>query len=348
MTNQRLKAFLALTKSSDLMDATNKVSIPTDFTSIAISHSGLVCGGYNDPTLARSDLQSSLTNAGYLYSGSENRWKLVTRVSEWAVFALTNWRWLLVCSLAGENKGPFSARFSVSLPLCFSKDGLLKAVATQLFQMDSFPLTALPCPAVYVLLDGRRWLQSHAAFDDYVKRLIDAGTALIQFRDKNLSDRDHVAIGHRLSQLTESSQTRWIMNDRVDLAIAAGADGVHLGQDDLSIQTVREKFGYRKLIGVSTHCVDQAKQAQAEGADYIGVGPVFSSTTKQFQHFVGVDLIKQVADTIDIPAFAIGGIKIDNVSQVRDAGMQRIAVAGVVNNATDPAQAVGELLEKLA
>ena len=200
---------------------------------------------------------------------------------------------------------------------------------------------------VYVLLDGRRWMESHSAFDDHVNQLIHAGVTLFQFRDKRLSDQDHIAIGRRLSRLVEGTPAAWIMNDRTDLAIAAEAAGVHLGQDDLSVQSARKMIGSDKWIGVSTHCIEQARQAVAEGADYIGVGPVFESQTKQFTDFVGVDLVAAVAKEIKIPAFAIGGINLENVSHVRDAGLARIAVSGVVNRADDPSTVVRSLLSGL-
>jgi len=213
--------------------------------------------------------------------------------------------------------------------------------------MDAFNFAALPSPAVYVLIDGRMWKQSQTAFDDQINQLIEAGVCLIQFRDKTLSDSEHVAAGKRLGQITHSTPTAWIMNDRADLAVAAGADGVHLGQDDMPIEAARKLMGDQKLIGISSHSIQQARQAVDAGADYIGVGPVFESQTKQFDDFVGVELVAAVAKEIEIPAFAIGGINLDNAAQVRDAGLGRVAVSGVVNNAEDPVSVVRELLATL-
>lgn len=213
--------------------------------------------------------------------------------------------------------------------------------------MDSF-ISPLPCPAVYVLMDGQKWTQGLSAFQHQVNQLIAGGAALIQFRDKSLTDRQHIVIGQHLSQWTRSTPTRWIMNDRVDLAMAAGADGVHLGQDDMPIEMARKIIGHDKLIGVSTHSVQQAQQAESEGADYIGVGPVFESQTKTFQRFVGVSLVREVAESVSISAFAIGGITPDNVAQIRDAGMQRVAVAGVVAKAEHPDVVIGQLLKGLS
>ncbi len=214
-------------------------------------------------------------------------------------------------------------------------------------RMDTINCPALPCPCVYVLVDGHVWLDCQSAFDDQVNTLIRSGVGLIQFRDKRLSDLDHVVLGKRLTELTRDTPTRWIMNDRVDLAIATGADGVHLGQDDLSPTTARAIIGAGKLIGRSTHSLQQARDAVAAGADYIGVGPVFESQTKHFTEFVGVDLVSAVAREINVPAFAIGGVNLDNVSQIRDAGLNRVAVSAVVNQAATPNAVVKQLLTAL-
>lgn len=213
--------------------------------------------------------------------------------------------------------------------------------------MDS-SISPLPCPAVYVLIDGQKWTQGQSAFQRQVQQLIDAGVALIQFRDKSLSDRQHIVIGQHLSKWTQSTPTRWIMNDRVDLAVATGADGVHLGQDDMPIEMARKIIGHDKLIGVSTHSIQQAHQASDDGADYIGVGPVFESQTKTFQRFAGVSLVREVAESVSIAAFAIGGITPDNVAQIRAAAMQRVAVAGVVNRSEHPDAVIGQLLKGLS
>ena len=214
--------------------------------------------------------------------------------------------------------------------------------------MDDFNFAALPSPAVYVLLDGRTWKQGRTAFDKQINQLVEAGVCLIQFRDKTLSDREHIAAGERLSRLIESKPTAWIMNDRVDLAIAAGADGVHLGQEDMPIEMARKMMGAGKAIGISTHSIEQARDAVSRGADYIGVGPVFKSQTKQFKDFVGVDLVCEVAKEIRIPAFAIGGINLENAHQVRDAGLSRVAVSGVVSTADDAGDVVKKLIAELS
>ena len=114
-----------------------------------------------------------------------------------------------------------------------------------------------------------------------------------------------------------------------DLAIAIGAHGVHVGQDELPVATVRRIVGTDMLIGVSTHSQSQALEAATAGADYIGVGPTFPSSTKAFNQYMGTELVRQVTQATSLPAFAIGGINLENVSQLSAVGCQRVAVSGI-------------------
>ena len=137
------------------------------------------------------------------------------------------------------------------------------------------------------------------------------------------------------------------INDRPDIAPLCDADGAHVGQDDLSVRAARRIVGPDRLVGLSTHSVEQACRAVLEGADYIGVGPVFSSSTKQFATLAGLDLVRRVADEITLPWFAIGGIDPSNVNQVVEAGAQRLAVSGAICSADDPGNAARELCDQL-
>ena len=138
------------------------------------------------------------------------------------------------------------------------------------------------------------------------------------------------------------------MNDRPDLAVLARANGVHVGQTELSVKDARSIVGPDMLVGVSTRSIEQARQAVLDGANYIGVGPTFPSNTKRFEQFPGVELLRAVAEEIRLPAFAIGGIDRENVAEVLAAGFTRIAVSGAIAAAADPAQAAKELLERVA
>jgi thiamine-phosphate pyrophosphorylase len=199
--------------------------------------------------------------------------------------------------------------------------------------------------AVDRLVEGRRSEQEFAAL---VSLLVAAGVHVLQLRDKQLDDRTLLARAKLLRRLTRGAETLFIMNDRPDLAALSDADGVHVGQEELSVHEARMIVGPRQLIGVSTHNIEQARQAVLDGANYIGVGPTFPSTTKSFDTFMGLDFIRAVSAEISLPAFAIGGITRENLPKVISAGLRRIAVTGAVVNAADPAAAAKELMALLA
>ncbi|GAA4427242.1 thiamine phosphate synthase [Bremerella cremea] len=200
-------------------------------------------------------------------------------------------------------------------------------------------------PSVYVLIDGQA---SVDAFDRLAGALVDAGVDVIQLRDKSIDDRTLVARGELLRKRTANTATKMIFNDRADLAKVTGADGVHVGQEELTVSQVRSVLGTGKLVGVSTHSLAQAQQAVRDGADYIGIGPTFPSTTKSFEQFPGLDLIREVATEITLPGFAIGGIDPTNAALVAEAGIKRIAVSGCVAKASDPGAVVAQLKSALA
>lgn len=173
------------------------------------------------------------------------------------------------------------------------------------------------------------------------------GVDIVQLREKSLSDRQMIDLGKKVREWTYEHEALFIMNDRPDLAVACGADGVHLGQDDMAIHEARKVVGSRLLIGVSTHNLDQVREAVYQGADYLGVGPTFPSQTKTFGDFAGLDFVSQVAKETSLPWYAIGGIDSDNLGQVLQAGASRIAVSATVCAAANPRGVVSDLAEKL-
>lgn len=195
-----------------------------------------------------------------------------------------------------------------------------------------------------VLIDGR---ESAEAFERLVSALAEAGVGMIQLRDKRLDDRELVARARLLRQATREWPTLAVVNDRPDLAAAAQADGVHLGQEDLSVKDARSVVGPRTLIGVSTHNLSQVEGAVLDGASYLGAGPTFASRTKSFGELVGLDYLREVAAEIRLPTFAIGGIDADNVGDVLATGISRVAVGAAVTQADDPALAARTLLNLL-
>ncbi len=180
-----------------------------------------------------------------------------------------------------------------------------------------------------------------------VKAALRGGVDAVQLREKEMPDRRFLELAKWIRQWTAEAGALFIVNDRPDLACLADADGVHVGQGDLTAHEVRQIIGGQKLVGVSTHAMEQAGQAVLDGADYVGVGPVFTSRTKSFEQFAGLEYVSQVARSITLPAFAIGGIGLDNMVQVLGAGARRIAVSSEICGAEHPERVAARLKESL-
>ncbi len=198
---------------------------------------------------------------------------------------------------------------------------------------------------VYVLLDGQETLQQ---FRSLTKQLVAAGVHVLQLRDKRLTDRQLVERARLMCELTRGTPTQSIINDRPDVTVLADADGVHVGQDELTVADARAVIGPNRLVGVSTHSIEQARQAVQDGADYLGCGPTFRSQTKSFEQFPGLAFLKEGLAEIQRPAFAIGGIDAENLGQLLAIGWTRIAVSSAVIRAPDPAAAARSLITRLS
>lgn len=181
-----------------------------------------------------------------------------------------------------------------------------------------------------------------------VEAALDGGATVIQLRKKSMPMREQYRLALALRTLTLAHEALLIINDHADLAIAADADGVHLGQGDLPPDAVRALPGFEgRLIGRSTHSLAQAQIAIHEGADYIAVGPVYPTPTKEGRPAVGTALVSRVAAAVDRPFLAVGGIDLNNAPAVVDAGARAIAVVRAVYDAPDPAEAARRLHEAL-
>ena len=179
-----------------------------------------------------------------------------------------------------------------------------------------------------------------------VEAALEGGASVIQLRKKTMAKGEQYSIARALRRLTQLHGALFIVNDHADIAIAADADGVHLGQDDLPPSAVRELPGFDgRLIGRSTHSLEQAKGAIGEGADYIAVGPVYPTPTKAGRPAVGTALVSQVAAIADRPFLAVGGIDDENLPAVVEAGAGAIAVVRAVYDAVEPAEAARRLRE---
>lgn len=180
---------------------------------------------------------------------------------------------------------------------------------------------------------------------DTVQQALQAGAPAIQLRDKTLGARELYELALKLRTLTREAGALLFINDRLDVALAAGADGVHLGPDDVPLAAAR-RAAPGLLIGVSTDDPEEARQAERAGADYIGCGAVFGTTSKADigDEAIGTDRLRAVVEAVRIPVVGIGGINTSNVEQVAHTGASGAAVIGAVMKAADPAQAVHSLL----
>lgn len=177
---------------------------------------------------------------------------------------------------------------------------------------------------------------------------LDAGVRLFQLRMKTPETRRLYEMAAVLCPLVRKGGGTFIVNDRCDVAVAVEADGVHLGQEDLPLADARAILGPGKLIGISTHNLVQATEAEAGGADYIGFGPIFPTATKENPDpVVGVAGLREVRAKVRLPIVAIGGIKAGNIGEVKSAGADCCAVVSAVLSAPDPAAALADLMKAM-
>ena len=190
---------------------------------------------------------------------------------------------------------------------------------------------------LYVITDSR--------FIDEVKGAklaLEGGATTIQLRMKNASTRRMIDVGIKIKKLTEEYNALFIVNDRVDVALATKADGVHLGQEDMPVDLAREIVG-DMLIGVSASNLTEAIEAEKAGADYIGAGSVFPTSTKEDAKFLGIDALRRVVEEVNIPVVAIGGINFENIKLVLEAKVNGVAVISAIMGAEDIREAARKM-----
>ncbi len=174
-----------------------------------------------------------------------------------------------------------------------------------------------------------------------------AGVRFFQYRDKKEPKRLIWETSQLLAQIARKAEALFIVNDYADIATAVDADGVHLGQDDLPIEEARKIIGKDKIIGISTHGIEQAVAAEQAGANYIGFGPIFPTTTKDTGVVQGIENLKLIRQTVTIPIIAIGGINRSNAIEVIRSGANGIAVISAILSAHDLQNAASEMLQSL-
>ncbi|MEK7334307.1 MAG: thiamine phosphate synthase [Candidatus Binatota bacterium] len=182
-----------------------------------------------------------------------------------------------------------------------------------------------------------------------LERALEGGVKAVQLREKDLGGRELFVLAEKTKRLCERYQANLFVNDRVDVALGVDADGVHLGGDSMPVRAARELLGAEKLIGVSTHSINEAREAEQEKADFILFGPVYFTASKAaYGEPQGLGRLKKVVEKISLPVYAIGGVKVENIAEVKETGVRGIALISAVLSASDPRAATRRILETLA
>lgn len=197
---------------------------------------------------------------------------------------------------------------------------------------------------LYAVTD-RHWLNGRTLYS-VVKESLDGGVTLVQLREKDLDESCFMEEAKDLKKLCHEYNVPLIINDNVDIALAIDADGVHVGQKDMEVSDVRLKLGPDKIIGVSAQTVEQAKLAEEQGADYLGVGAVFPTSSKEDAKDVSYETLKAICEAVSIPVVAIGGITQENVSKLAGSGICGIAVISAIYAQPDIKEASEELKKR--
>lgn len=198
------------------------------------------------------------------------------------------------------------------------------------------------------LITDRKLFKAQCSLCLAIEDALKAGVKVIQLREKDLPTRELLNMTYMMRDLTEQYNARLFINDRVDIALAVGADGVHLGQNSIPVHAVRKISGNKLLIGVSTHSIDEAIEAEKDGADYITLGPIYRTLSKlKYGKPIGINILKEVRAVVSIPIFAIGGIKLDKVEELTEAGADGVALISAILTAKNIKETTEEFMRLL-
>lgn len=182
-------------------------------------------------------------------------------------------------------------------------------------------------------------------FLSIVEESIKGGVTLIQLREKTASTREFFNIATKVKKITARYNIPLIINDRIDIALAIDAEGVHVGQDDMPTKIAREIIGPNKILGVSAHNIREAKKAEEDSADYLGVGAIFTTSTKDDANDVSIETLKNITESVDIPTVAIGGINLNNANKLKNTKIAGFSVVSAIMEAKNPQIASKNLKE---
>lgn len=173
--------------------------------------------------------------------------------------------------------------------------------------------------------------------------ILKSGATFLQLREKNIEFDEYVNLAKRLKVVSQKYKIPFVIDDNVEVALKSDADGVHIGQEDMDVKKAREILGADKILGVSAQTVKQAIKAEKDGADYLGVGPVFKTDTKPDAPIVDLEEVKKISQNVNIPILVIGGINLNTIEQVKDSGTDGVAVVSYIFNSSDKAKKTLEL-----
>ena len=197
---------------------------------------------------------------------------------------------------------------------------------------------------LYAVTD-QMWLKEGEKLADVVETVLQNGATFLQIREKDLVEDAFEAEAERLKVLCTQHRVPFLVNDSVEIAVRCDADGVHVGQSDIKGRDIRAIIGPDKILGISAGTVEEAVAAEKAGADYIGVGAVFATSTKKNARSMTMDALKEIVSSVSIPVVAIGGISAENISRLSGSGVDGVAVVSAIFAAEDPGKATADLLK---
>lgn len=195
--------------------------------------------------------------------------------------------------------------------------------------------------SLYFITDSSNYTEQE--FLNRVEKALQGGVTLIQLREKDKTTREYIELAQKVLKITRKYNVPLIIDDRVDVALAIDAEGVHVGQSDMPVKLARKLMGENKIVGATTKTVEQAKEAYEQGAGYLGVGAIYPTTTKVKTVLTSTDTLRDICNAVPIPVNAIGGLNKDNIDVLEDIPISGICVVSAIMKADDPKKATEEL-----